>query len=302
LPWYADHWTDLLDLSAYKESIAVKAEAVAKGIIEVQAFPGKLDTTRAVHEAALTRSLNGDVPDNIGAGYGVRGDLVGDSLQAQADGVFASLDLAEQFFVLVQFGSLGKDLAPSLAVPSTPKPQVVPNLNTNPVAKIFNWEIIVDASGSTLSSGGIGSVRFSKVQPPRVVLDEAPDMTRMNKLLDIEARRDVQVGVPQQNFVRNAPVNVLTGQIHHPISKTVFKALDDHPILKGHYRPRDPRFTTKAIDKATHNGYERWHIDLDNEVASWVNNNPTATPAQFESWLRWRYSQPDLVWRFPNGI
>ena len=99
-----------------------------------------------------------------------------------------------------------------------------------------------------------------------------------------------------------APIKALTGQIHHPISKTVFNALDRHPILKGHYRARDPRFTTQAIDKAAHNGYQRWHIDLDNEVASWVNSNPAATPAQFESWLRWRYSQPDLVWRFPNGF
>ncbi|NMC34790.1 MAG: hypothetical protein GYA36_20395, partial [Veillonellaceae bacterium] len=93
-----------------------------------------------------------------------------------------------------------------------------------------------------------------------------------------------------------------TGQIHHPISKAVFKALERHPILKGHYRPRDPRFTTQAIDKAAHKGYQRWHRVLDDEVAMWVNEHQDATPKQFESWLRWRYSQPDLLERFPNGF
>jgi hypothetical protein len=96
--------------------------------------------------------------------------------------------------------------------------------------------------------------------------------------------------------------STLTGQIHHPISKPIFKELEQHPNLAGKYTPRDPRFTTQAIDKAAHNGWPRWHRDLDAEVGQWIRQNQGATKDQFETWLRWRYSQPDLKARFPNGF
>ncbi|MDX1968590.1 MAG: RHS repeat-associated core domain-containing protein [Planctomycetaceae bacterium] len=96
---------------------------------------------------------------------------------------------------------------------------------------------------------------------------------------------------------------VLTGQIHHPISTRISRALDSHPTLRGHFHPRDPRFTTQATDRAAHNGYWGWHEQLDDEVARWIQNSPTTTtPADFLTWLRWRYSQPDLQARFPNGF
>jgi hypothetical protein len=49
---------------------------------------------------------------------------------------------------------------------------------------------------------------------------------------------------------------------------------------------------------------EQWHRDLDKEVIQWLQDpkNQAATPEQFEAWLRWRYSQPDLKARFPNGF
>jgi RHS repeat-associated protein len=96
--------------------------------------------------------------------------------------------------------------------------------------------------------------------------------------------------------------NQLTGQIHHPISTKIGKALANHPSLKGKYVPRDPRFTTQACDKAAHNGYQKWHRDLDQEVIDWIQDplNSSATPAEFEAWLRWRYSQPDLKSKFPK--
>jgi len=102
-------------------------------------------------------------------------------------------------------------------------------------------------------------------------------------------------------FRANTP---LTGQIHHPISTRIGRALEEHPTLRGQYQPRDPSFTTQAIDEAAHRGYQTWHIELDAEVARWLQNpdNAAATPAQFEAWLRWRYSQPDLRARFPNGF
>jgi hypothetical protein len=93
-----------------------------------------------------------------------------------------------------------------------------------------------------------------------------------------------------------------TGQLHHPISKRVHDAIEKHPKLKGKYKYRDPRITSRAVDKAAHNGYEDWHRKLDEEVANWIGNHKKATPKEFEAWLRWRYSQPDVKARFPQGF
>lgn len=94
----------------------------------------------------------------------------------------------------------------------------------------------------------------------------------------------------------------LTGQMHHGISRTVHKALEAHPNLKGVYSARDPRFVTQAKDLASHRGYDTFHRNLDVEVAGWVRSNPNATQAQFESYLRGVYQRPDVVARFPNGL
>jgi hypothetical protein len=91
-------------------------------------------------------------------------------------------------------------------------------------------------------------------------------------------------------------------QVHHPISIKVFRALERHPNLQGKYRPRDGRFRTTALDDHAHRGYQEWHRALDEEVAKWIERNKDATEATFEAWLRGRYRQPDLKWRFPNGI
>ena len=93
-----------------------------------------------------------------------------------------------------------------------------------------------------------------------------------------------------------------TGQLHHPISKRIFRALEDHRTLRGHYTERDPRFVTRAADKESHNGYQQWHRDLDKEVSDWLDVYKTATPQQFEAYLRQLYRRPDLRARFPDGF
>jgi hypothetical protein len=93
-----------------------------------------------------------------------------------------------------------------------------------------------------------------------------------------------------------------TGQLHHPISKRIAQVLKDHPTLRGHYTERDPRFVTRAANKESHNGYQQWHRDLDDEVIRWLARYRNATPEQFEAYLRHRYSQPDLRARFPDGF
>ncbi len=95
----------------------------------------------------------------------------------------------------------------------------------------------------------------------------------------------------------------LTGQWHHAIGRRIFNALQDHPILKGAYRYRDPRFVTQAKDLASHRGYEHWHIEYDRMVSDFVSRARYLTPVAFEAYLRDLYKTlPSLASRFPKGL
>ncbi|HLL54796.1 MAG TPA: hypothetical protein VK447_14680 [Myxococcaceae bacterium] len=101
---------------------------------------------------------------------------------------------------------------------------------------------------------------------------------------------------------REGQTSTATGQLHHIISKPIARALAEHRALKGLYTERDPRFVTRAADKASHNGYQEWHRDVDRKVIRWLRTYKDATPEQFEGFLRWLYNQPDLRARFPDGF
>jgi hypothetical protein len=96
--------------------------------------------------------------------------------------------------------------------------------------------------------------------------------------------------------------NTCTGQLHHAISRRVITQLQRHATLAGRYVFRDARFATRALNRTTHLGYQRWHRRLDAAVAGWVERNGTATAQQFESYLRRIYSQGQLGRMFPNGL
>ncbi|HYH97319.1 hypothetical protein [Hyalangium sp.] len=93
-----------------------------------------------------------------------------------------------------------------------------------------------------------------------------------------------------------------TGQEHHVISKRIALRLEKHTTLQGHYKERDPRFVTRAKTTEDHNGYQKWHREVDKEVIRWLDENPKATPQRFENYLREVYSRPDMIKRFPNGF
>ncbi len=93
-----------------------------------------------------------------------------------------------------------------------------------------------------------------------------------------------------------------TGQMHHIISKTVWRALQGQPMLKDRYQYRDPRFVAQAKDLKAHCGWEGWHRKLDDEIAKWVVDRPKLTPEEFEAYLREMYARPELRARFPNGF
>ncbi|PTL84872.1 Wall-associated protein precursor [Vitiosangium sp. GDMCC 1.1324] len=92
------------------------------------------------------------------------------------------------------------------------------------------------------------------------------------------------------------------GQDHHPISRPIAKRLSRHTTLKGLYKPRDPRFVTRAKDEQSHCGYQQWHRDVDREVIDWLDRNSKATPEQFMDKLREIYSRPEMRARFPDGL
>lgn len=98
------------------------------------------------------------------------------------------------------------------------------------------------------------------------------------------------------------PATAAGGQQHHLISKRIAEALDDHPTLQGLYTARDPRFVLRAADKASHNGYQKWHREVDEEVIEWLGVYRRATPAEFESFLRQLYARPSMRARFPDGF
>nr|WP_257461328.1 Wall-associated protein precursor [Archangium lipolyticum] len=92
------------------------------------------------------------------------------------------------------------------------------------------------------------------------------------------------------------------GQLHHAISRPIAEALERHETLSGHYKPRDPRFVTRAVDEKSHCGYQDWHRKVDAEVISWLERFREATPQQFEAFLREIYRRPDMLKRFPHGF
>ncbi|WNG19670.1 Wall-associated protein precursor [Cystobacter fuscus] len=92
------------------------------------------------------------------------------------------------------------------------------------------------------------------------------------------------------------------GQNHHLISRLIAKALEEHPSLKGLYKPRDSRFVSRAKDEQSHCGYQEWHRKVDEEVVRWLKSKPNATPKEFMDKLRGIYSRPEMKARFPNGF
>jgi hypothetical protein len=92
------------------------------------------------------------------------------------------------------------------------------------------------------------------------------------------------------------------GQLHHVISRPIAKKLEEHAVLRGHYKARDPRFVTRAVDEQAHCGYQQWHRDVDDEVIAWLARYRKATPKEFEAYLREFYSRPDMLKRFPLGF
>ncbi|MFL5245942.1 MAG: polymorphic toxin-type HINT domain-containing protein [Gemmataceae bacterium] len=103
-------------------------------------------------------------------------------------------------------------------------------------------------------------------------------------------------------WAHNLDCDGLLGQLHHVISKKIWRALDKHAILKGLFKVRDPRFVTRAISAIAHKGYQKWHRDLDRRIVEWLERFVAASEEEFMQFLKTLYNDPDLLWRFPKGF
>ncbi len=199
----------------------------------------------------------------------------------------------------IQRDMLKREIAAKYKIPESEDEQW-----RNDAIEFWTWALIDVLTGigiTRFKALATGSRRVGTVlDKADDVLSEAKTVLRETAESTVDDVASVVDDVPVPGRV--APARVPTGEIHHPISTKVGRELNQHPTLRGHYQPRDPRFTTQAIDDAAHRGYQTWHRQLDREVVQWLKDTPAATPQQFESWLRWRYRQPDLLERFPNGF
>ncbi|MBM7113784.1 Wall-associated protein precursor [Archangium primigenium] len=119
---------------------------------------------------------------------------------------------------------------------------------------------------------------------------------------DDKKKQRLQAVAESLSEALGSPEPPCKGQEHHLISRPIAKALEDHATLKGLYKPRDPRFVTRAKDEQSHCGYQQWHRAVDREVIRWLDETPGATPQDFMNKLREIYSRPAMQARFPHGF
>jgi hypothetical protein len=92
----------------------------------------------------------------------------------------------------------------------------------------------------------------------------------------------------------------LTGQIHHMLSKKILDALSKHKTLSGVFKKNS--LLVQALNKASHIGYQGWHIQYDDEVVEWLDENQDATAEEFIEFLKSVYDRADLKERFPGAL
>jgi hypothetical protein len=139
------------------------------------------------------------------------------------------------------------------------------------------------------------------------VLDEVEDAleqaSRMAGKDDENKRQQLQAAADSlSQALGSSEPPQCKGQEHHPISRRIAKKLEEHPTLKGLFKPRDPRFVARAKDEQSHCGYQEWHRNVDDEVINWLNRYSKATPKEFMDKLRDIYSRPEMRERFPHGF
>jgi hypothetical protein len=97
-------------------------------------------------------------------------------------------------------------------------------------------------------------------------------------------------------------VVVRTGQLHHVITKKMNDVLVNHKTLAGLFHREAPQLKVRALDKASHWGYDAWHRAYSDGLVKWLENNPFASRSEFINELNRIYSLPDMIRRFGEVI
>ncbi|MET0403036.1 MAG: Wall-associated protein precursor [Cystobacter sp.] len=137
------------------------------------------------------------------------------------------------------------------------------------------------------------------------VLEQVQDILEQTSWMAEDQGRKQQLQTVQETLAHSlgeADPPPCKGQNHHLISRRIARALEDHPTLRGLFKPRDARLVSHAKDEQSHCGYQDWHRQMDKEVTDWLKSHPKATLEEFIQKLREIYSRPDMKARFPHGF
>jgi hypothetical protein len=145
------------------------------------------------------------------------------------------------------------------------------------------------------------TLKLSNPQKAAEILAQLEKAAAQAKVLEETGQKAEEAREAEASSDRSAPTEC-KGQLHHVISKPIAKALKRHETLGDHYKARDPRFVTRAVDEQAHCGYQEWHRKVDKEVIDWLETYGKATPKDFEAFLRQIYNRPELLKRFPRGF
>lgn len=79
-------------------------------------------------------------------------------------------------------------------------------------------------------------------------------------------------------------------------------ALSEHPTLQGPFRRAD--LIGRALEEASHRGYQRWRLAYNPEVVEWLMDpaNRNTTREDFLRFLREIYDRPEMRQRFPDAL
>jgi hypothetical protein len=91
-----------------------------------------------------------------------------------------------------------------------------------------------------------------------------------------------------------------TGQMHHILSNKIYDALGKHDVLSG-VLGRDSMLV-RALDKASHTGYQTWHREYDDYIIEWLEQNRGASVSDFLNELKSVYGSEDMKKRFPKAL
>ena len=145
------------------------------------------------------------------------------------------------------------------------------------------------------------TLKLSDPKKAAEILSQLEKAAAQAKVLEEAGQKAEETREAEASSDCSAPTEC-KGQLHHVISRPIAKVLKDHETLGGHYKARDPRFVTRAVDKEAHCGYQEWHRKVDKEVIDWLESYDKATPKQFEAFLRQIYNRPEMLKRFPHGF